>query len=123
MRAASADGPIATRTIGRLTRADVAAAMGEVPEERNHPCDVAAAGGSQKRYRGRKPHAKGQDRPVDPLPQITMRERCGNAGAVESVESQRQASHSFHEPLGNLANGRRDSHISTAPTTRAMEKW
>jgi len=52
-----------------------------------------------------------------------MRERCGNAGAVESVESQRQASHSFHEPLGNLANGRRDSHISTAPTTRAMEKW
>jgi hypothetical protein len=57
------------------------------------------------------------------MPQITMRERCGNAGAVESVESQRQASHSFHEPLGNLANTRRDSHIPTAPTTRAMEKW
>src|SRR5437763_6743160 len=42
---------------------------------------------------------------------------------MESVESQRQASHSFHEPLGNLANSRRDSHIPTAPTTRAMEKW
>ena len=28
---------------------------------------------------------------------------CGNAGAVESVESQKQASPSFHEPLGNLA--------------------
>jgi hypothetical protein len=34
-----------------------------------------------------------------------MKERCGNAGAVESVESRRQASHSFHEPLGNLATG------------------
>ena len=48
--------------------------------------------------------------------------RCGNAGAVESVESQKQASPSFHEPLGNLANGRRDSHISTAPATRADGK-
>src|SRR6516165_2380001 len=47
---------------------------------------------------------------------------CGNAGAVESVESQRPASHSFHEPLGNLAKSRRDSHISTAPTTRADGK-
>ena len=51
-----------------------------------------------------------------------MKERCGNDGAVESVESQRQASHSFHEPLGNRAKRRRDSHISTAPTTRADGK-
>ena len=49
-------------------------------------------------------------------------ESCGNAGAVESVESQKQASHSFHEPLGNLAKSRRDSHISTAPATRADGK-
>jgi hypothetical protein len=48
--------------------------------------------------------------------------RCGNAGAVESVESQGQASHSFHEPLGNLAKDRRDSHIPTAPTTKADGK-
>jgi hypothetical protein len=41
---------------------------------------------------------------------------------VESVESQKQASHSFHEPLGNLAKGRRDSHISTAPAARADGK-
>ena|SRR2546426_12257249 len=47
---------------------------------------------------------------------------CGNAGAVESVESQKQAFPSFHEPLGNLAKRRRDSHISTAPTTRADGK-
>src|SRR5437763_13648634 len=47
---------------------------------------------------------------------------CGNAGAVESVESQKQASPSFHEPLGNLAKRRRDSHISTAPATRADGK-
>jgi hypothetical protein len=35
---------------------------------------------------------------------------------VESLESQNQASHSFHEPLGNLAQNRRDSHIPTALT-------
>jgi hypothetical protein len=49
-------------------------------------------------------------------------ESCGNAGAVESVESQHQASHAFHEPLGNPARSRRDSHISTAPATRADGK-
>jgi hypothetical protein len=47
---------------------------------------------------------------------------CGNAGAMESVESQKQASPSFHEPLGNLAKNRRDSHIPTAPTTKADGK-
>jgi hypothetical protein len=41
---------------------------------------------------------------------------------VESVESQRPASHAFHEPLGNLAKGGRDSHIPTAPTTKADGK-
>src|SRR5216683_2438202 len=44
---------------------------------------------------------------------------CGNARAVERMESQKQASHSFHEPLGNLANSGRASHISTAPATTA----
>jgi len=46
----------------------------------------------------------------------------GNAGAVGSVESQKQASPSFHEPLGNLAQRRRDSHISTASVARADGK-
>jgi hypothetical protein len=41
---------------------------------------------------------------------------------VESVESQKQASPSFHEPLGNPANNGRDSHIPTAPTTKADGK-
>ena len=50
------------------------------------------------------------------------KESCGNAGAVESVESQKQASPSFHESLGNLATTRRDSHIPTVPTTRADGK-
>src|SRR5436305_13817523 len=54
--------------------------------------------------------------------ETAKRVSCGNAGAVESVESQKQASPSFHEPLGNLAKGRRDSHIPTAPTTRADGK-
>jgi len=49
-------------------------------------------------------------------------ESCGNDGAMESVESQKQPSHSFHELLGNLARSRRDSHISTAPATRADGK-
>jgi hypothetical protein len=43
-------------------------------------------------------------------------------GLVESVESRKQASPSFHEPLGNRAKRRRDSHISTAPTARADGK-
>src|SRR5450755_1453864 len=34
----------------------------------------------------------------------------------------KNASHSFHEPLGNLAKGRRDSHIPTAPTAGADGK-
>jgi hypothetical protein len=46
-------------------------------------------------------------------------EGCGNAGTVESVESQKQASHSFHELLGNLAKRRRDFHIPTAQAKRS----
>jgi hypothetical protein len=41
------------------------------------------------------------------------------AELVETVESQRQAFHEFPQLLGNLAKGRRDSHIPTAPTTRS----
>src|ERR1039457_4957788 len=49
-------------------------------------------------------------------------ESYGNAGAVESVESQKQASPSFHEPLGNLAEGRRQPHIPTPRATRRRGK-
>src|SRR5271169_3850217 len=55
--------------------------------------------------------------------QNQRKESCGNGGSVERVESQRRAFHPFHEPLGNLAKKRRDSHIPTAPATRRMEKW
>jgi len=41
---------------------------------------------------------------------------------MESVESQKQASPSFHSPLEISPKGRRDSHISTAPTTKADGK-
>jgi hypothetical protein len=54
--------------------------------------------------------------------QASGTESCGNAGAVESVESQKQAYPSSHEPLGNHAKSRRDSHIPTAPATRADGK-
>jgi hypothetical protein len=56
------------------------------------------------------------------MPKTMITERGGNAGAVESVESPKQAFPSFHEPLGNLANGRRDSHIPTAPIVTADGK-
>jgi hypothetical protein len=46
---------------------------------------------------------------------IDKKESCGNVGSVESEESQKQASHSFHEPLGNLANS---SEIPTFPPLR-----
>src|SRR5271169_2611530 len=39
-----------------------------------------------------------------PKPKAERKKSYGNAGAVERVESQKQASHAFHEPLGNLAN-------------------
>jgi hypothetical protein len=59
---------------------------------------------------------------VMPRRKTGKRVSCGNAGAVESVESHKQASPSFHEPLGNPAKKRRDSHISTAPAARAGGK-
>src|SRR5450759_3537607 len=55
-----------------------------------------------------------------PQRRTERRESYGNAGAVESVESQKEASPSFHEPLGNLAEGRRDSHI---PQLRRRGGW
>jgi hypothetical protein len=60
-----------------------------------------------------------------PLPtfKVNHEESGGNDGSVESGESQNQASRPFHEPLGNPATSRRDSHIPTAPATRLMEKW
>ena len=50
-----------------------------------------------------------------------MTEGRGNAGAVESVENQRQVSHAFHRPL-EISQKARDSHIPTAGLA-AMEKW
>ena len=41
-------------------------------------------------------------------------ESRGNGGAVESLENQEQVSHPFHSSL-EISQGRRDSHISTAP--------
>jgi hypothetical protein len=64
----------------------------------------------------------GRSTPKARNPAAKERDSYGNAGAVESVESQNQASPSFHEPLGNLTKIRRDSHIPTAPATRADGK-
>jgi hypothetical protein len=45
-------------------------------------------------------------------------EGCGNGGAVESVEKQKQLSHSSHSPLGNLAKAARFPH-SHSPRRRS----
>jgi len=64
------------------------------------------------------------------------RERCGNAGGVETVESERRAFHRSHSAL-EISQEQRDSHISTAPAVSlfaskggrirknwcAVEKW
>jgi hypothetical protein len=44
-------------------------------------------------------------------------ESCGNGGAVESVEIQKQDFPSSHRSL-EISQERRDSHIPTAPATR-----
>jgi hypothetical protein len=44
----------------------------------------------------------------------------GNAGPVESVENQKQVSHTFHRPL-KISQRRRDLHISTAPAWAAWK--
>ena len=46
-----------------------------------------------------------------------MRTSCGNGGAVESVEIQKQDFPSSHRSLG-ISQTARDSHIPTAPATR-----
>ena len=84
-----------------------------------HPCVIIEL--NIPRYQQRRRLRK-SNRPTASEMLATRKESRGNAGAVESVESQKQASHSFHEPLGNLAKSRRDSHISTAPATRADGK-
>jgi hypothetical protein len=43
-------------------------------------------------------------------------------GLWKAWKAKKQASPSFHEPLGNLAKDKRDFHIPTAPTTRADGK-
>jgi hypothetical protein len=41
----------------------------------------------------------------------------GNAGSVERVEKQKQLSHVFPQPLGNLANNARFPHFHRPATT------
>src|SRR2546426_7566568 len=48
---------------------------------------------------------------------VKKEESCGNGGAVESVEIQRQDFPSSHRSL-EISQRTRDSHIPTAPATR-----
>jgi hypothetical protein len=53
------------------------------------------------------------------LLKLAKQEGCGNAGAVESVENQKQVSHPSHRPL-EISPTARDSHI---PTARLRPGW
>src|ERR1700690_2947424 len=58
----------------------------------------------------------------------STRRKPGGERAVEMTglwkawKAKSRLSTSSHEPLGNLAKSRRDSHIPTAPAARRMEK-
>src|SRR5579872_926316 len=106
-----------------LREADVSAGMGEKLETRNHCRGAAEASSGQQRHRCRAADAKSQAGVIGPLPQAAMKESAVEMpGLWKAWKAQRQASHAFHEPLGNLANGRRDSHIPTAPATKVDGK-
>ena len=47
---------------------------------------------------------------------VTAEESCGNDGAMNRLENQNQVFHPLHSSL-EISQRRRDSHISTAPTT------
>jgi hypothetical protein len=53
------------------------------------------------------------------LLKLAKQEGCGNAGAVESVESRKQVSHPSHRPL-EISPTARDFHI---PTARLRPGW
>src|SRR5208337_3991662 len=77
--------------------------MDRILEGGNYGWDAGPSVRSSQRHRGCAADAKSEAQLIGTLPDNTMRqEHCGNARAEESVESQRRASHSFHEPLGNL---------------------
>ena len=87
-----------------------------------HP-ELPGGGGQEKSTGGKPGRGRMRHRGDATTAKRERRESCGNAGAVESVESQKQASPSFHEPLGNLANS---GEIPTFPQLRRrgrMEKW
>ena len=52
---------------------------------------------------------------AQPASEKSPGESCGNAGAVESLEIQKQDSHPSHRSL-EISQKARDSHIPTAPT-------
>src|ERR1035437_1216162 len=68
--------------------------MDRIPEGGNYGWDAETSGRSSQRHRGCATDAKSEAQLIGALPDNTMRqERYGNAGAVESVESQKQVSH------------------------------
>src|ERR1019366_9940095 len=68
--------------------------MDRIPEGGNYGWDAETSVRSSQRHRGCAADAKSKAQLIGALPDNTMRQkRYGNAGAVESVESQKQVSH------------------------------
>ena len=59
---------------------------------------------------------------VTGLPSFCRERAVEMAALWKAWKAKSRLPHSFHQPLGNLAKGGRDSHISTAPATRADGK-
>src|SRR2546428_6734008 len=120
-----------------LREAHLPKRMDRIPERGNHRRDAETAGRSAERHRGRSADAESQGELVGSLPDHTMKpQRCGNAGTVERVESQKAGfplfprapwesrqgqarfphSHSAgDEGDGKVENQKQVSHFPTAP--------
>ena len=96
-----------------------------MPEGRHQRTTTQTRGRADDRYRGSAADAKGKTRTAGSLPTGTVSmkvrsprptpKRCGNDGAVETVENQTTGFPPFPQPLGNRKYG--DFHIPTAPTS------
>ena len=107
-----------------LRKAHLVKGMDGILEARHHGRRAETAGRGPERHGGCAARAESQDAAAGAKPENSMRaKRGGNAGAVESVESQKQAFPSFHEPLEISPTA---GEIPTFPPRRRrrrMGKW
>jgi len=107
-----------------VREAEVVAGGGEILKAGAELRATGAACDAEERHRMRPADGAGEGQAAAVLqtgiasttavPVTTAGQGCGNDGAVERVENQKQVSHPFHRPL-EISQRARDSHIPTAP--------